>query len=112
MLLLLLLFWGEGRGAGGRGEGEDGEGRKEKPVYINGTLSTPEQICCKPSETESREKVVQLNVEAYRTFTFSTVSSQWDLSHAKFGLLYPGKASFDRVALPNQGCMLDVLVFP
>ena len=33
-------------------------------------------------------------------------------SHGKFGLPSPGKASCDRVALPNLRCMLDVLVFP
>ena len=31
---------------------------------------------------------------------------------AKFGLLSLGKASCDRVALPNIRCMLGVLVFP
>ena len=45
-------------------------------------------------------------------FFFSTVSSQWDFSHGKFGLLSPGKASCDRVALLNLPCMLDVFVFP
>ena len=41
---------------------------------------------------------------------FTAVMSQWDLSHGKFGLPFPGKASFDRVALPNLRCMLGVLV--
>ena len=30
----------------------------------------------------------------------------------KLGLISTGKASFDRVALPNLRCMLDDLVFP
>ena len=39
---------------------------------------------------------------------FTTVLSQWEFSHGKFGLLSPGKASCDRVALPNLLCMLGV----
>ena len=42
---------------------------------------------------------------------FSTVLSQWDFSDGKFGLLSPGKASCNRVVLPNLLYML-VLVFP
>ena len=42
----------------------------------------------------------------------TTVLSQWDFAHGKFGLLSPGKASGDRVALPNLRCMLSALVFP
>ena len=36
----------------------------------------------------------------FKTF-FTALSSQWDFSHGKFGLLSLGKASCDRVALPN-----------
>ena len=43
---------------------------------------------------------------------FTTVFSLWDFSHGKFGLPSPGKASCDRVALPNLRCMLGVLAFP
>ena len=44
---------------------------------------------------------------------FTNALSQWDFSHGKFELLFsPGKASCDRVALPNLRCMLGVLVFP
>ena len=43
---------------------------------------------------------------------WTTVLSQWDISHGKFGLPSPGKASCDTVALPNLLCMLGVLVFP
>ena len=39
---------------------------------------------------------------------FTTVLSHWDFSHEKFGLLSPGKASCDRVELPNLQCLLDV----
>ena len=39
---------------------------------------------------------------------FTTILSQWDFSHGKLGSLSPGKASYDRVSLPNLGCMLDV----
>ena len=38
--------------------------------------------------------------------------SQWDFSHGKFVLPSLGKASCDRVALPNLRCMQGVLVFP
>ena len=41
------------------------------------------------------------------TFLFNVLSLQ-DFCHGKFGLLYLGKASCDRVALPNPPCMLDV----
>ena len=39
---------------------------------------------------------------------FTTVVSKWDSSHGTFGLLSPGKASYDRVELPNLRCMLGV----
>ena len=38
-------------------------------------------------------------------FFFTTALSQWDFSHEKFGLPSTGKASCDRVALPNLRCM-------
>ena len=48
----------------------------------------------------------------YLTFKKNTtVLSQWDFPHGKFGLLPPGKASCDRIALPKLLCMLGVLVF-
>ena len=43
---------------------------------------------------------------------FTTVLSQWDFFCGKFRLLSLGKASCNRVALPNLLCMLGVLVFP
>ena len=46
------------------------------------------------------------------TWLFTTVLSQWDFLHGKFGLPSPGKASCDRVALPNLRRMLGVLEFP
>ena len=49
----------------------------------------------------------------YFDFIFYTnVLSQWDFSYGEFGLPSPGKASCDRVALPNLGCMLGALVLP
>ena len=45
-------------------------------------------------------------------FLFTPVLSQCDFSHGKFWLISPGKASCDRVALPNLRCMLGVLVCP
>ena len=38
--------------------------------------------------------------------------SQLYCPHGKFGLLSPGKASCDRVVLPNLLCILGALVFP
>ena len=43
---------------------------------------------------------------------FTTVLSQFDISHGKFGLPSLGKASCDRVALPNLQCMPGTLVLP
>ena len=44
-------------------------------------------------------------------YFLTTLLSQWDFFRGKFGLPSPGKASCDRVALPNLRCMLSVLVF-
>ena len=41
----------------------------------------------------------------------TTVLSQWDFSYGKLGLSSLGKASYDKVALPNLRCLLGVLVF-
>ena len=43
---------------------------------------------------------------------FSTVLSQWDFSHGKFGLLSRGKPAATESRVPNLLCMLGVLVFP
>ena len=43
---------------------------------------------------------------------FTALLSPWDITYRKFGLPSLGKASCDRVALPNLQCMLGVLVFP
>ena len=43
---------------------------------------------------------------------FTTVLSKWDFSNGKFRLLSKGKASCDRVVLPNLKRMLNVFVFP
>ena len=45
------------------------------------------------------------------TLCSQTVLSCWDLFHGKFVLVSLGKASCDRVALPNLRCMQSVLVF-
>ena len=42
----------------------------------------------------------------------TSVSSQRDFSHGKFGLLFCRKANCGRVALPNLQRMLGVLVYP
>ena len=41
-------------------------------------------------------------------FFLTTVLSQWDFSRGKFRSLSLGKASYDRVTLPNLQCMLGV----
>ena len=40
------------------------------------------------------------------------VQMGYNFSHRKFGLPSPGKASCDRIGIPNIRCMLCVLVFP
>ena len=40
------------------------------------------------------------------------VLPHWDFSNGKFGLLSLGKASCDRIVLPNIEHMLGILVFP
>ena len=60
-------------------------------------------------------RLIHTQINSAGTFAVSfncIVLSQWDFCHGKFGLLSLGKASFDRVALPNLLCMLVVLVFP
>ena len=42
----------------------------------------------------------------------TTLLSQWNFSQGKFGLPSLGKATCDRVAIPNLRCMLGVLAFP
>ena len=55
--------------------------------------------------------IIQNNISLF-PFFFTTVLSQLDFSHRKFGLPSLGKASCARVELPNLRCMLGVLVFP
>ena len=43
---------------------------------------------------------------------YQSVLPRWNFSYGKFRLPSLGKARCDRVALPNLGCMLGVLVFP
>ena len=58
-------------------------------------------------------ELIALLILSYFLYNFfAAVLSQWDSSHGKFGLLFTGKASCDRVALPNLRCMLSVMVFP
>ena len=56
----------------------------------------------------SKAILLLLLFPSFFSFFFTTVLSQWDFSHGKFGLLSPGKASCDRVVLPNLLCMLVV----
>ena len=44
-------------------------------------------------------------------FFLTTILSHWDISHGKFGLLSPGEATCNRVALPQPRYILSVL-FP
>ena len=52
-----------------------------------------------------------MSCDFFELLLFTTVLSQWDLPHGRIRLLSPGKASCDRVKLPNLWCMLGVLVF-
>ena len=53
-----------------------------------------------------------LNNRRKKKKTFLTNVFRSDFSHGKFGLLSPGKANCNRVALPNLRYMLGVLVIP
>ena len=62
---------------------------------------------------EFRAETCTFELDRSHTFFLLTaISSHWDFSHGTFGLHSLGKASCDRVALPNLRCMLGVLVFP
>ena len=63
-------------------------------------------------KTTPKKKDTDLFPFSFFFLLFTTGLSQSDLSYGKFGLPSPGKASCDRVALPNLRCMLGVLVFP
>ena len=69
---------------------------------------------CPVNCTESPKGVQHtvLNPTVYFFIFFTTVLSQWNFPHGKPGLLSPGKASCDRVELPNLRYMLGVLAFP
>ena len=59
-----------------------------------------------------RYKSASLLCKLWLWFFFCTAAlSYWDFSHGKFRLLSLGKASCNRVALPNLRCMLGVLAF-
>ena len=45
-------------------------------------------------------------------FCFNSCIVPFDFSHGKFGLLSPGRASSDRVALPKLQYKLGGVVFP
>ena len=70
-------------------------------ILLSGSSNTP------PSVTPCRDRQsFEHDTQLLLTFFFTTVLSQWDFSRGKFGLPSPGKASCNRVALPNLGCML------
>ena len=56
--------------------------------------------------------VYLLRVGGFVVLFFTTVLSQWDFSHGKLRVPSLRKATCNRVALPNLGHMLGVLVFP
>ena len=53
-----------------------------------------------------------LSVRLFFWGGYTIVLSYWDFAQGKVRLLYQGKASCDRVMLPNLWYMLGVLVFP
>ena len=70
----------------------------------------PRSLCL--SRNEQGQHVPLVQIREKNAFLFgTTVLSHWKFSHGKFGLLFPEKASCDRVALPHLGCMLGVLCF-
>ena len=62
--------------------------------------------------SEWAEKAEATTILLFTFLLFTTVLSKWDFSYGKFGLFSLGKASCDRVTLPNLRCTLGVLVFP
>ena len=59
-------------------------------------------------------KAIFLKVFLFYTFNliFTTVLSQRDSPVGNSSCFSPGKASYDRMALPNLPCMMGVPVFP
>ena len=63
------------------------------------------------SQVNARSNLFCLFVCLFFDFPQTNVFSHWELSHGKFGSLFPGKAGCYRVALPNLRCLPGVLVF-
>ena len=91
-----------------------------KPVAVSQQRSLPvamsvQVIQLSPSSSQNNVLVNSfLHFHLFLSLFFiTTVLSHWYFFQGKFGLLFfQGKASCDRVALPNLRCMLSVLVFP
>ena len=80
------------------------------------TMTDRQQWRCKVRTqlTEKTEKHTRQKLHDFFFFfftIFTTVLSQWDFSHQKFRVPSLGKASCNRVVLPNLECMLGVFVF-
>ena len=86
---------------------------KSQHLLVKRLSTDPSTELCKASCTgDNAGRNLKKRVNVNRTFFFfTTVLSQWDFSHGKFGFPSPGKDSYDMVALPKIAGMLGVLVF-
>ena len=92
-----------------RGPSGQAEDHTSDRSLVHLTDARPRGCCCLHGHCTCRNFRLEASVSF---FIFAAILSQWDFSQRKFGLPSPGKASCDRVALPNLRCMLGVLVFP
>ena len=63
------------------------------------------------AKEEARQEQLFIYLFIYFVYYFLQLYC-YDFSHKEFRLLFPGKASCNRVTLPNLWCMLGILVFP
>ena len=90
---------------GGGADGEEGGSFLWMTWHKATTLRLPRRRQFNISNWDSKP-------QPFILFYVTTALSNWDFSHGEFWLLCAGKASWDRVALPNLPSMLGVLVFP
>ena len=86
------------------------------PRFLQTTLKTSKAVTCEKLHVVTVNFFVSQYIinkhDNFYVIYFTNVLSHWDFFHGKFGSLSPGKASCDRVALPNLRCTLGVLEFP
>ena len=89
-------------------------GHWKKRWNITWTFS---RVSAKKQASEHIWKIICLRFQKEVTFWpklifFTTVLSQWDFSHGKFGLPSPGESQLQQSRATQLGCVLGVLVFP